>query len=108
MSLDKQNKSGGSNSQFSENNFITKEKALEIAQQHCISEGFDFLNIKKMRLINEFDAHYKVIPKELIETDWIFVVPTTFGVRQFQGLEWGIIYVNKMNGKVIYGGEGPS
>ncbi len=107
MSLDDQNITNDANFQFSEG-FILKEKALDLAKQYCIGKGFDFLIIKKMRLINKSDSHYKVIPKELLETDWIFIAPTTLKVRIFQGLEWGIIYVNRKNGKVVYGGEGPS
>jgi hypothetical protein len=96
------------NSNLEENNFISEEKALKLAKQYIINEGIDVLNLNKMRLINKSDYHYNAIPKELFERDWIFIAPTTLKVKMFQGLKWGIIYVNKKTGKVIYGGEGPS
>lgn len=103
LNSDKENKYNSE-----ENNFISEEKALMLAKQHIINEGIDVLNLNKIRLIQRNDFDYKLFTKEDFERDWIFIAPTTLKVKMFQGLKWGIIYVNKKTGEVIYGGEGPS
>ncbi len=102
------NSSKDNDNNFEKNNFIDEEKALMLAKQYIIDEGIDILNVKKIRLIDSKDSQYDAISKELFEVDWIFIVPTTFKVKMLQGLKWGIVYVNRKNGEVIYGGEGPS
>ena len=98
-----------SSNNLENNGLIIEEKALILAKDYILSEGLDkILDSKEIRPVCEKDDAYDLLTEDDFEADWIFIIPTTSKVRLFQGLEWGIIYVNRKSGKVIYGGEGPS
>ena len=98
-----------SNNNLENNGLIIEEKALTLAKDYILSEGLDkILDFKKIRPVCEKDDAYDLLNEDDFEADWIFIIPTTSKVRLLQGLKWGIIYVNRKSGKIIYGGEGPS
>ena len=93
---------------FEKSNFITEEKALMFAKQYLTPKGRKLYNFKRMRLIEKKDPDYALFTNEDFEKYWIIIIPTKFKVKVLQGLEWGIVYVDKKTGEVKPGGMGPS
>lgn len=78
---------------------VSKEEAIIIAQNYLIDEDLDSLLIVTNPKVESYDIK---------EGYWLVSFPATFKVRWTQGLKWGSALVDKITGKVIYRGEGPS
>lgn len=79
---------------------VDKREAVILAQNYLIDEGLD-----KMYLISSA----RVIESSYEKLEYWCVRFSTFSkIKLKQGLEWGIVYIDKKTGKVKEGGSGPS
>ena len=91
-----------------ESNFISKEEALNYAKTFLNENSSKIYNLETLKVVQEDDPMYYIFTEDDFKKYWIIIVSTKPKVRMSQGLEYGILYVDRINGKVSSGGMWPS
>ncbi len=91
-----------------ENDFINEERALNCAKIFLNEHVNKIYDLETLKVIQKDDPMYYIFTEDDFKNYWIIIVRTKSKIRMSQGLEYGILYVDRINGEVSSGGMWPS